>query len=1006
MSSNSERVILITGGHGFIGSHVARRLFKLSQNDSTMRIRIVDTAPCPTIDGRLCHEFIQGDLCDVAVCKSVVRNVSTILHFAANMGGMGTIHQKNDFVIFRENHSMTFNLLEAAAQSFVQKFFYASSACVYPEYLQSDPNVDVSLREYDVFSPNHMPKPQHLYGCEKLVSELILEQYGANMDIRIARFHNIFGPGGSWHDGREKAPAAMLRKAVALSLMPCLSHCKFEIWGDGMQRRSFLYIDDAVDGIIALLNSNCSTPVNIGSDRSVAIKDLAEIALRCVGIDPDKVSLQFVGDKPIGVSSRNSNNDFVHQVIGWQPTVSLEDGMAQTRGYIEDEMKALLDRGHLKPDDFMQSKVLCFDSEVTKFAILLPITSRSSQGPESCLESLRTFACSLYNTTWRDTRSTGEARLEVRIYLAIDHDDEFLLTGRAQDVLLQEKITCITTIICDVPRGHVCSLWRECALRAYVDGCHYMVLMGDDVKLHDEGWMRHAVEQFKKMTTENRAPFGIGCVAFTDITFPGMPTFPIIHRTHLDIFKGEVVPRSFINQDGDPFLFQLYRRWGCAVMFQSRISNGVGGEGQARYEKVSAKDWTFEVLDNAINTVDEWLRVQGCNVERKVTVDIVIPCYRVFMPVLDKILSLQSSDSCSVMFIIIVDDPSSQTTELLNLKYSSRADVRIRVNTTNMGASYSRNRGMKESSADWVHFLDDDVVPDDMLLYHDEKIIRSHPKAAGFVGKTIFPIADTVFTTAVHLAGVTYFWDIATKMDVDIPWGVTANLIVRRIRDGVEFDLIFPKTGGGEDIDFCRKKRDSIIQAGGEGFVAAPDVVALHPWWNHGSRSYWRFYNWSLGDGALIKLYPQHRYHDYVPNSSELILVGAMGLGFALLTCNLRILFASIDFFIAVVVANVLHDCYRHLWRDCCRTKAINTNVQGIYWVASVIESSYIRMFSEIGRMIGIIQRREWDCIGRRFDWFTGRYGCGPMNEERMNNVQRFCLAFLMFLFYLCASLT
>jgi glycosyltransferase involved in cell wall biosynthesis len=164
------------------------------------------------------------------------------------------------------------------------------------------------------------------------------------------------------------------------------------------------------------------------------------------------------------------------------------------------------------------------------------------------------------------------------------------------------------------------------------------------------------------------------------------------------------------------------------------------------------------------------------------------------------------------MFIIIIDDPNSPSIDLLQQKYGADPFVRIRVNKTNLGASASRNRGMKESAADWIHFLDDDVTPEEDLLVQTAKVIRERPDVVGFIGTSRFPTAANVFTTAIHLADVTYFWDIARKRpeDTDLPWGVTANLIVRRNPDGVEFDLIFPKTGGGEDIDFCRKKRDWI----------------------------------------------------------------------------------------------------------------------------------------------------------------------------------------------------
>lgn len=393
------------------------------------------------------------------------------------------------------------------------------------------------------------------------------------------------------------------------------------------------------------------------------------------------------------------------------------------------------------------------------------------------------------------------------------------------------------------------------------------------------------------------------------------------------------------------------------------------------------------------------------SVTRTITLDIVIPCYRVDLTILSRILALEASPSLSVMFIVIVDDPNSPNIpHLMNLfGHSSRVDVRIRVNKTNLGASASRNRGMlEESAADWVHFLDDDIVPDKDLLLEDEKVIRARPNAAGFVGNCQFPIARTVFQSAIHLAGVTYFWDIATKMDTDIPWGVTANLIVRRRDDGVVFDLRYPKTGGGEDIDFCRLKRAAFLQEEGGGcFEPAPNVVVEHPWWNEGKRSYWRFYMWSFGDGALVTRFPELTYRDWTVNTPEaLVACFIVGLGCVLCPSSstsftekgIRFAMAALS----IVLANVLHDLYRHLVRHPERMKEINLDPSltgGLWLWIALVEATFIRIFSECGRLRGVVARKEWSSLGRRFDWFAWRYGNGPSMEERRNNVERIAVS-------------
>jgi len=170
----------------------------------------------------------------------------------------------------------------------------------------------------------------------------------------------------------------------------------------------------------------------------------------------------------------------------------------------------------------------------------------------------------------------GITSFRFTIYLSIDHDDHFLLgpEGRAEVALRDAGVFGISTVIAEHKKGHICAHWRDCARRAFKDGCDYFVLLGDDVTLKDEGWMGRVHGEFKRLESEMGVPFGFGCVAFTDITFPGMPTFPVVHKTHMEIFDGLVIPEIFFNQDGDPFLFQLYRRWGCSNMIEARSETG------------------------------------------------------------------------------------------------------------------------------------------------------------------------------------------------------------------------------------------------------------------------------------------------------------------------------------------------------------------------------------------------------------------------------------------------
>ena len=639
------------------------------------------------------------------------------------------------------------------------------------------------------------------------------------------------------------------------------------------------------------------------------------------------------------------------------------------------------------------------EPETLVFAILLPVTSRGTASPEDCIDNLSQFGLSLSRTTKNDTHPCHNASFRLKIYLALDSDDGFLVDGtKAEDALQFSDGFEIHRIVCDFPKGHVCSIWRECAQRAWEEGADYMCLMGDDVKLLDEGWLRDVERNFSRISNNDENLTGFGCVAFTDTSFPGMPTFPIVSKFHMDLF-GEVIPDCFINQDGDPYLFQLYRRFGSSLMIPSRIRNNVGGSENARYQKMHFADWTFGTLDGGTEVIIDSMKNKGVSIEKKITLDVVVPSYRIQMSFLKPILELKASSTCSVMWIIIIDDPLSPSIGELQREYGMRADVRIRVNAENSGASASRNRGMEESAAEWILFLDDDVTPQNDILVEAEAIIRAHPNAAGFVNNTKFPPANTIFTTAIHLAGITHFWDIpeklkdglpyADKIKDDLPWGVTASLIVRRFKDDLSFGLVFPKTGGGEDIDYCIRKRDWFVHHGLQGFKPALKVVATHPWWNEGRRSYGRFFMWGKGDSYLMAMFPQYCYFDPFPSSAELALYCFFAGSIGLVVSSSTITFLGYWGVLSVLPASIGYDFWLHLSGK--NIKDSRVTLTGFRWVVAVMEGCIVRISSEVGRLSGLIERGEFIPFRPRprLDLFVGRLGNEFAENEINHNFQR-----------------
>lgn len=319
-----QKTALVCGAGGFIGSHLVKRLL-----EEGYWVRGVDLKN-PDFGASVAHEFIIGDLREQSVCKQILdRPFDEVYQLAADMGGAGYIFTgAHDADVMHNSATINLNIAHYGQLAGIKKIFYSSSACMYPAYNQEDPE-NPNCAE----SSAYPAAPDSEYGWEKLFSERLYLSFNRNygLNVRIARFHNIFGPEGTWDGGKEKAPAAICRK---VAMTP--DGGEIEIWGDGKQTRSFLYIDECLEGVRRLMNQDeFLGPVNIGSDEMVTINQLAEMAMEIAG---KKITLKHI-DGPLGVRGRNSDNTLIKEKLGWAPNLALKEGLSRTYTWIAEQVE-------------------------------------------------------------------------------------------------------------------------------------------------------------------------------------------------------------------------------------------------------------------------------------------------------------------------------------------------------------------------------------------------------------------------------------------------------------------------------------------------------------------------------------------------------------------------------------------------------------------------------------------------------------------------------------------
>ena len=315
----------VAGAGGFIGGHLVNRLINNGHNVVAVDVKkkeewfqINDSS----------KNFFECDLKVLKNCQDTVENIDVIINLACNMGGIGFITSYKAECML--SVLINTNLLMQAKEKKVKKYFYSSSACIYPTNIQSDQK-SVALKEETAYPANS----EDGYGWEKLFSERMCKHFyeDFNLEVRVARFHNCYGPYGSWYGGREKAPAALTRKFVEAKIK---EKNEIEIWGNGEQVRSFMYVDDCLDGVLKLIDSNFRDPINIGSSEDVTINEMADILEKISGVKPKR---KYKLDAPRGVFNRNSDNTLIKKALKWEPSIKLADGLKTTFDWIFKEYK-------------------------------------------------------------------------------------------------------------------------------------------------------------------------------------------------------------------------------------------------------------------------------------------------------------------------------------------------------------------------------------------------------------------------------------------------------------------------------------------------------------------------------------------------------------------------------------------------------------------------------------------------------------------------------------------
>ena len=609
---------------------------------------------------------------------------------------------------------------------------------------------------------------------------------------------------------------------------------------------------------------------------------------------------------------------------------------------------------------------------MNRLAVLLPITSKGKESDhESDAGWIKRIAIDL---------SFGhEPAIEIFIIIGVDETDLIMyrhlpeLKDSLRELYPRIRIVEETFLESDLerlPKGPICWMWSQLACVAVKLKADAFVLLGDDTVLSPPSWPAMVLKRF------NSDP-SLLCLLLNDRTDPGYPSFPVIKSTllfHGDKHGDKLLPDIFVNQGGDPFLAELCRRLGgLGVCQEISVHNKVGGiqlPDDAHYVPPRYPR-AYPPPGQVLEALRQWTeRAQRNGVGRRsLTVDVLVPSYRANTVVLEGILAacdLPHGSGVDVRFGIVIDDPNCPElvrSQLLCLQKKWLGRLRLRFNAVNLGASGTRNKCLEECQAECVIFLDDDVAPTPGLVRAYAAAFEKHPVERGFAGPTLLPRPPTLAACGLHLSDVSFFWDAPLTMS-RVPWSVTANVAFRNTTE--RFDLRFPKTGGGEDIDFC-------LRASPGGLLSVPEAIAHHPLWNNGKPCFLRFAAWSYGDGGLIGIYGRQFGYRAAANAVEMmllvLLIQLVALPLSLAPVPVLICTPSLWSHVSIFVAEVCMDLVTNFGPE-RRAKHPTPSIAML--IMASIYSTLLRFISEAGRIWGHFSRGEPHLLFSRFDWFCG----------------------------------